>query len=58
MLVKMGKKNALKTEGIYLTLPIDWMPKLDALRKTYGAISKQDVIRAILAGLLEKEDSG
>lgn len=41
--------DATKTHGFHMTIPIEWIPKLEALKPQYGALSIQDVIRAILA---------
>jgi len=56
--VKLGKGDATTTEKIMLTLPSTWLPKLEALKTVYGAMSIQDVIRGILGGVLaEKEET-
>lgn len=52
---RMGK-TVLGTEKIILTLPCRWMPKLKAVMDTYGALTVQDVIRAILASTLFPEE--
>jgi len=55
----MGKGNAEETFGLYLTLEERWKPKLNHMKTVYGMRSVQDVIRYILAGVLEtpkKED--
>lgn len=50
--------NSLETELISLTLPIDWLKKIDKKveKHEYGATSRQDIIRAILSSELSKED--
>ena len=53
----MGKGDATKTFGIFLTLPTEWKPKLETRRRNSGALSLQDVVRSILAENLKGEDS-
>ena len=55
--VEMGKTDALTTKKIMLVIPETWIPKLDALKDTYGALSTQDVIRNILAGFLAEKEA-
>ena len=51
----MGKGDATKTFGLFLTLPDELKPMLEAKRKSSGALSLQDVIRSILADVLKEE---
>jgi len=48
----MAKPN----KQINLTLPDDWYEALENLKTVYGALTVQDVIRAVLAGVLHKEE--
>ena len=42
-----------KTNKLLLTYPKKWMVKIEAMRKTYGMQTHQQVIRYILAGIFE-----
>jgi len=52
----MGKHDALETDRIQLTYPSRWNKRLDAVKDVYGALSRQDVIRAIVASVLFPEE--
>ena len=51
----MGKGDATKTFGFYMTIPEEWKPKLEAKQKDTGALSLQDVVRDILSDALKEE---
>ena len=43
-------------ERLQIVIPTRWMPKLEAIKDTYGALTVQDVIRSIIASVLFPEE--
>ena len=50
----MGKDDATKTFGMFLTLPQQWKTRLEKRMEDSGALSLQDVVRMILAESLKE----